>query len=211
MRPGLLLGGGWALATAVAVAVAVQGVGFVGREVTDRRPPALSVEDVRAALRDGEPPAGSTATSTTTSSTSTTIVGDGPSEPATAAARPASGSRSPSGSGAASGGSGATPAAPSGGSGGTGTTSPAPSSTTRTYTLVGGSASVRFEPGKVTVLWATPNSGYEVDVETYAPDRVEVRFRSETHESELTAWWDGGARDAIEEEARSSDSGSSSD
>lgn len=206
MRPALLLGGGWALATAAAVAVAVQGVGFVGREVTDRRPAALSVEDVRAALRDGEP-GGPTATSTTTSS-STTVVTGGPAGPTTTVARPATGTRAPSGSGVASGGSGSTGSGTSGGSSGTGTPSPAPSSTTRTYTLVGGSASVRFEPGKVTVLWATPNSGYEVDVETYAPDRVEVRFRSQTHESELTAWWDGGPRDAIEEEARSSGSDS---
>lgn len=206
MRPALLLGGGWALATAAAVAVAVQGVGFVGREVTDRRPAALSVEDVRAALRDGEP-GGPTATSTTTSR-STTVVTGGPAGPTTTVARPATGTRAPSGSGVASGGSGSTGSGTSGGSSGTGTPSPAPSSTTRTYTLVGGSASVRFEPGKVTVLWATPNSGYEVDVETYAPDRVEVRFRSQTHESELTAWWDGGPRDAIEEEARSSGSDS---
>lgn len=209
MRPALLLGGGWALATAAAVAVAVQGVGFVGREVTDRRPPALSVEDVRAALRDGE--LASPTTTSTTASSSTTVVADASAGPVTTAARPATGARSPSGSGVASGGSGSAGPATSGGSSGTGTTSPAPSSTTRTYTLVGGSASVRFEPGKVTVLWATPNSGYEVDVETYAPDRVEVRFRSESHESELTAWWDGGPRDAIEEEARSSGSDSSSD
>ena len=193
MRPGVVLAAAWVLATAVAVAVAVQGVGFVGREVTDQRPRALSVDQVREALRAGE--AAAPATSTTSSST-TTVPSPSPSLTPPTTARPPAG----------------TPAAPRASSG---AGSPPPTvtsvATTRTYTLVGGSASIRFEPGKVTVQWATPNSGYEVDVETYAADRVEVRFRSEVHESELTAWWDGGPRDQVDEEDRSSGSGSEAD
>lgn len=195
------------LATVVAVAVAVQGVGFVGREVTDERPGALSVDEVRAALREGN--AGTEPTTTSSTSTSTSVAGSA-SGPTTTVARPSPGGRVASG--ASSGGSsGPSASGTSGGASGAGTPAPAPSPIVRTYNLVGGSASIRFESGKVTVQWATPNSGYEVDVETYAPDRVEVRFRSEGHESEVTAWWDGGPRDEIDEENHSSGSGTSSD
>ena len=195
------------LATAVAVAVAVQGVGFVGREVTDQRPAALSVDEVQAALRDGS---GDLDATPTTSSSTTTISAapeSGGGGPSTTVAPAPSGSRTPAGTSSPGAGS------PSGGStsgtgGGGSTPTTASSSTTRTYTLVGGSASIRYEPGNVTVLWATPNSGFEVDVETYAADRVEVQFRSDTHESKVTAWWDSGPRDEIDEEERSSGSGS---
>lgn len=203
MRPGVLLGGAWVAATAVAVVVAVQGVGFVGREVTDRRPAALSVEEVRAALRAGK--ATASPTSSTSAPTSTTVPAGAQPGATTTVARLANGSRPQSGFSAT--GSGSTSSGTSGGGGST----PAPvGPTTRTYTLEGGSVAIRFEPGKVTVVWATPNSGYEVDVETYAADRVEVRFRSETHESQVTAWWDGAPRDEIDEEDRSSDSESDS-
>jgi hypothetical protein len=80
----------------------------------------------------------------------------------------------------------------------------APSTTiggeTKTYDLTGGSVSVRFSPSGVTLLWAWPHDGFEVD--TDADDRVRVEFESDTHESRLEAWWQGGPRQEVEEDDR---------
>jgi hypothetical protein len=80
----------------------------------------------------------------------------------------------------------------------------APSTTvggeTKTYDLTGGSVSVRFSPSGVTLLWARPHDGFEVD--TDANDRVRVEFESDTHESRLEAWWQGGPRQEVEEDDR---------
>jgi len=100
--------------------------------------------------------------------------------------------------------------------------SPAPSSTTpvptapatsnpaatpppaaRTFGLVGGTAEVSCRGNVASLDWATPNSGFAV--ETGSSDsgtQVEVRFRSDTHESRLEAWCSGGqVQGSIREEA----------
>jgi hypothetical protein len=69
---------------------------------------------------------------------------------------------------------------------------------TKTYNLTGGSVGVRFSPSGVTLLWATPLDGFEVD--TDVGERVRVEFESDTHESRLEAWWDGGPRDDVRED-----------
>jgi len=52
-------------------------------------------------------------------------------------------------------------------------------------------------------LWATPNSGFSVEVKREDDGRVEVEFESDEHESEIEAWWDGTAvRYEVEEKAR---------
>ena len=68
---------------------------------------------------------------------------------------------------------------------------------TKTYDLTGGSVGVRFSPSGVTLLSATPHDGFEVDID--AGERVRVEFESDTHESRLEAWWEGGPRQDIEE------------
>ena len=59
--------------------------------------------------------------------------------------------------------------------------------------LVGGTAAVSFSPNSIQVMWATPAPGFRVETHTEGL-LLEVEFKSEDHESKLTAWWDGGAR-----------------
>ena len=70
---------------------------------------------------------------------------------------------------------------------------------TRTASSVGGSASFRFENGEVTLLWARPEPGFEVDIER-EPGEVRARFRSGSHESRIKGdWEDGQPRIRVEE------------
>ena len=50
-----------------------------------------------------------------------------------------------------------------------------------------------------TLLWATPNDGFTMDVRPTGPDKVEVRFASDDAESRVFAWWDGDPRQRVEE------------
>lgn len=84
------------------------------------------------------------------------------------------------------------------------TTVPAPTTTqpegaTETFVLVGGTTSVRYEAGDVTVLWATPNDGFTVDIEPESPG-WKVEFRSDTHRSRVDVWWSNGPQSEIREE-----------
>lgn len=69
------------------------------------------------------------------------------------------------------------------------TAAPQPTTTSRTFALVGGTANLSCTGGQISLNWATPNSGFWV--ETGSSDggaQVEVRFRSDRHESRLEAW-----------------------
>lgn len=84
-------------------------------------------------------------------------------------------------------------------------TGPAPADTaaadeTRTYPLVGGTATLRFSPAGVTVVSANPNPGFSVEIEPEGTG-LEVTFRSATHRSKVEARWDGGPQDSVEEES----------
>lgn len=77
---------------------------------------------------------------------------------------------------------------------------------TRTASAIGGQASFRFENGKVTLLWASPATGFRVEMEEERDDRVELRFVSETHESSVRAdFSDGESRVRVEEDSRDDD------
>jgi hypothetical protein len=69
----------------------------------------------------------------------------------------------------------------------------------RTYNLVGGSVTLRFQPSGVTVVWANPNSGFQAEVDDRDGGGVRVRFDGGSHRSELEAWWDAGPRDRVDE------------
>jgi len=192
MRRALLYGIGWLAAAVVAVLIAWQGVGRVGRSVTDSHPRALTADEARQAVGGGE------ATSTTRPPTSV------PTTPTTSARPPAPGPTT-------------SPRPPA--SGPTPTTGrPAPAATAtptttagivRTYNLVGGSATLRFDPsGKVTVVWADPKPGYRAEVDDRSDGGVRVRFDSDSHRSELEAWWSGGPQDRVEESGSSGGGGS---
>lgn len=204
MRRAALYGAGWLVAAALAVVVSWQGVARVGTEVTNSHPRALTAGETRQALdrssvpagaaspagADGGPGAGPVASSTTTTTaparrpTATTSTTRPPTPPTTRPSGPAA-QPSPAPQ--------PTPPAPGGPS-----PSPATTGETRTYNLVGGSATLRFSPSGVSLVWADPNPGFQVEVDR-SDDHLRVRFDSDTHRSEVEGWWDGGPQDRVDE------------
>jgi len=200
MRRVALYGIGWMAAAAVAILLAWQGVGLVGRNVTDTHPRALTADEAREALEDGSSPApGSPDTGPAATSLPAGGEGSGAGSSTTATTRARPGSATTT----ATRPSTATPTSPS-------TTAPQNPSATpttaagvvRTYNLAGGSTALRFEPGQVTVVWANPNPGFRVDVDQRDGGGVRVRFDGDAGRSEVEAWWDGGPRDRVEDQGR---------
>ncbi len=77
--------------------------------------------------------------------------------------------------------------------------SPAPPPTqqppfnTRTFALIGGTTQLTCSSDSIALNWATPNSGFWVETSTEnGGATIEVRFRSDSHESRLDAWCSGG-------------------
>ena len=62
--------------------------------------------------------------------------------------------------------------------------------------------SLRFGADWVTVAWANPKPGFEVDVEPEHGNGVQVRFESDDHRSRVTGWWADGPRDEVREDER---------
>jgi hypothetical protein len=210
MRRIVALTAGWLGATIVAIAVAWQGVGFVGREVTGQRPAALSAGEVQAQLgatttsttvADPASPRGASPDAAPLSTTPTTVTRSG--KPVTTPATSATGGPP-------------TTVRGSGGQAGLGprpddhepppptstTTVQSASAETRTYNTIGGTAVIRFEPGKVSVVSANPKAGFDYQPEQSSPSELRVRFRSDTHESRIDAKWEGGPVDSVEEKAQ---------
>ena len=179
MRRTVVLTASWLAVAVVAVALAWQGVSVVGNQVTDERPPPLAASDIAQRLEGG------TTTSTTAPETSGTTVAPAATTSTSAAGALPGSSPAPTTTTA--------PAAPS-------PTPPPLAGETRTYNLVGGTASLRFEPSGVTVLFANPASGFSVSVEPEHGNGVSVEFESEGHESRVDGWWDGGPVDRVREE-----------
>lgn len=81
---------------------------------------------------------------------------------------------------------------------------PPPATTnTQTFSLIGGTASVSCTGSQVTLNWATPKSGFQVETGTASGGaQIEVKFRSDTHESRLEAWCAGGqVQSSVREES----------
>ena len=198
MRRVALYGIGWLAAAAVAVLLAWQGVGLVGRNVTDNHPTALTADEARQALGKADGSTAGTGSATTSppaggSSAGTASTSGGTASrpgPTTATTRPMS-------TGPTTGPT----------SGSTATTSPpAAGGTVRTYNLVGGSTALRFNPsGVVTVVWAHPNPGFRADIDDHDDGGVRVRFEGDSSRSQVEAWWDAGPRDRVEEQGGDED------
>ena len=82
----------------------------------------------------------------------------------------------------------------------------APETTTRTFTLTGGTATVQFSPTDVTVVSAVPATGFETDVDR-DDGRTRVEFESDAHQSRLDVWWDDAPRHSVQENAERGDGG----
>lgn len=85
---------------------------------------------------------------------------------------------------------------------------PAPSADdaaeTETFRVTGGSAALRFSPDGVTLLWATPDAGYEVRQEPGDHDGLRIEFEGAAAESRIDAWWDGGPRSRVRDDGHDS-------
>ena len=204
----------WLVAAGVAVAVAWQGVGIVTRQVTDDRPAPWAAAEVEALAQRATPtreaadeaasgPDGGTFAVPTTSAP--TAVPGAPAAPGGTATTTTTPAPTPAVSPGPTGTASSPATAPSPVAPTTTAAPPAPAtsaaSETRTYHLVGGSASLRFTPEGVTVLWATPNAGFAVDIEQEGAG-VQVDFESDDHRSRVDAWWDGGPQEREREDPR---------
>lgn len=170
MRRPALLVAAWLVGGLLAVVLASAAVGRVGNQVTGDRPAPLSAADVRDELA---------AEAAGTTSTTAAAGAEEPAPPTTATTSTT-----------------APVAATTPGP----TEAPAGADETRTYPLVGGTATLRFSPAGVTVVAANPNPGFSVEVEQEGTG-LEVAFRSDSHRSKVEAWWDGGPRDSVDEES----------
>ena len=173
LRRILLLVAIWLAGTVVATATVYEAVTVVGGQVIAQRSAGPPPGDQdQASRRSSSSPSSSTASSPTPA----TAPSPSPKPPATSPL----------------------PTAPA-------TSSPAatPPPAVRTFGLVGGTAEVSCRGNVASLDWATPNSGFTV--ETGSSDsgtQVDVRFRSDTHESRLEAWCSGGqVQDSVREEA----------
>lgn len=168
----------WLVAGATAVTLASLAVSTVGNQVTGSRPSPFSADEVRAELAVED----ETTTTGSAGATTTTLP--------------------PSVTSPTTGGSPTTaPQVPST------TAVPAQPAEIRTYNLIGGTATLRFEPSGVTVQEATPKPGYSVEVEPDDSNGWQVTFDGESHRSRVEGWWDGGPQDQVEERDDSDDSG----
>jgi hypothetical protein len=90
------------------------------------------------------------------------------------------------------------------------TTAPAPTApaepdtdapaTTESYRLTGGLVTVRYRGTATTLVSAAPNSGFGAEVNDTGPEKVDVRFRSDGHESRFSTRLRGGTPDPQTEE-----------
>lgn len=81
---------------------------------------------------------------------------------------------------------------------------PAAASQPATFTLVGGTATVSCSTGVPSLVRATPQPGYQLETGTEdGGATLDVRFRSDSHESRLDAWCAAGAVQARVEESSS--------
>ncbi len=179
---------GWVAATAAAVAVAYAGVSSVAGGVVEPLPATVgqpSPSVLAEALASES--ASADATPGTPSPADTTTPDDAGGTPDTAPATTPPPSTAPS-------------TAPSATPSATPRPTSAPASELRSYSLVGGSATLRYEPGRVTVVSAEPAQGFSYAIEGNGTAEVRVDFRSEEHRSRLKGTWeDGGPREEIEE------------
>lgn len=71
------------------------------------------------------------------------------------------------------------------------TTEPSAETKTSSYQLVGGVVTISHSPGVVNFVTAVPQPGYSTDLREAGPDRVRVRFESESQTSDFRAEWEG--------------------
>jgi hypothetical protein len=183
----------WAVATVAATGIAVAAVRNVADQVVDT-PPAAQAATVAADGSSSSQASSSSRATTSTRGRRTTTSNGGT---ATSSSNGGTATSSSNGGTATSSSNGGTATSSSNGgsvtsstSGGTTSTTddPAPVTTdTATYNLVGGWVQIAYGPGIVELVGAAPNSGFSIEIKESGPDRVEVEFESDDHDSSFRA------------------------
>jgi cytoskeletal protein RodZ len=209
-RTGLLIAS-WGLATVLALVLGLQSVSAISNSVTNHRKASLSPASVKAALNRSSSASGSSSESTDSSASASSSESTSSRPPGNASSSSDDGGVGPTVPGVVDD-HGGNPAADSSSHGdgassdsssreldSSGGSPPASSRQDRTYQLVGGSVGVHFENGAAHLLWATPATGFSVESRGHGSE-VDVRFRSDSHESRLRAFWETGPQQEIEED-----------
>ena len=71
---------------------------------------------------------------------------------------------------------------------------------TESYRVTGGTVTVRYSGGQTRLVQASPATGFTAEVNSSGPSTVDVRFRSDDHESRVRAEWRNGRPDVRREE-----------
>ena len=174
----------WAVATVAATGIAVAAVGNVADQVVDTPPAAASATDDSSASTGADTSEvirGASSSSNGNTSTSNGRRGTSTSNGGTATSSTNGGTATSSSNG------GSVTSTSNGGTTST-TEDPTPEPTaTATYNLVGGWVTIAYGPGVVELVGAAPNSGFSIEIKENGPDRVEVEFESDDHESRFRA------------------------
>jgi cytoskeletal protein RodZ len=79
-----------------------------------------------------------------------------------------------------------------------------PANPSRTIAAQGGTVDVSCKGSQITLDWATPNAGFQVETEWHDSNTVlEVRFTSSSHESRIETWCSANQIQATVEEQSS--------
>ena len=187
----------WLVVTVTAVLIASAAVSSVRDQVTDTPtamlpPTTIAISSTEHLVVDPVEPTSiapapiddSTASTTSTPATTTTTSSETPTTVQTTTAPPAS-DPEPEPVDAA-------PATTTT-SAQTTTTTNVPSTEIRSYDLDGGSVSVEIGDGTVRLAGASPKPGYTMEVEHPGPEKVEVEFHNNDHESHFSAKFEDGS------------------
>ncbi|MEY2464474.1 MAG: hypothetical protein QOH64_2612 [Acidimicrobiaceae bacterium] len=185
----------WVAATLVAVFVALQAVGAVGRQVTDR--PAAAARQVGATAQPAALPAATPSTTETAAASASTDASQPPAVP-TSSTRPPQSATAPPEEPVDPG-----PATPGPNSNESSSESdhstasgpdPAPSpGPTTSYNLQGGSIGVRCSGSSIALVYSSPAPGFSAEVESAGPSEVDVRFESDNHRSRIKVQCSSGS------------------
>ncbi len=211
MRRILAFGLAWLCAAVIAVVVAWQGVGLVGDQVTSDRPATLTSSQVEDALQGDatdSPTVHPDGTSTSTALPPSATPGATPQAAGSAPASP----NNPSGTATTATRATATPGGGGGntGSGGVvpgtaapGTAAPpAPQAVNKTFMVSGGTVEMHFAPEGTTLVFATPNAGYQITRNEPGDNNGwRVEFEGPAGKSRIDGWWDGGPQFRIQDDA----------
>jgi hypothetical protein len=170
----------WLAVTAAAVFVAAAAVGSVRDQVTDA-PAAMApmtTTTTTAPTVSSVTPVADTSTTTTTAGhlTTTTVAQTTTTAPAATTTKPPSPPPTTT----------TKPPSPPPTTTSTTSTTPPPASEIRSYELVGGSVTVEIGSSTVQLAGASPKAGFRMEVEANGPNKVQVEFTSDHHESHFS-------------------------